>query len=65
MSDYKQVAEGKDPVLWDLAQKSVSFKNFAAPYVIVNAFLWAVCYFISNHLIAEINVVCPGLFGLQ
>ncbi|MBC7889172.1 MAG: 2TM domain-containing protein [Ferruginibacter sp.] len=44
MSNYKPVPEGKDPILWEIAQKRASFKNHAIVYVIVNAFLWAVWY---------------------
>jgi len=50
MSHYRQpVPEGKDPELWEIAQKRASFKNHAIAYVIVNAFLWAVWFFTGNH----------------
>lgn len=49
MSDYKPVPEGKDPLLWEFAQKRASFKTHAISYIIVNAFLWSVWYFTGNH----------------
>lgn len=50
MSHYRQPApEGKDPELWEIAQKRASFKNHAVAYIIVNAFLWAVWFFTGNH----------------
>jgi hypothetical protein len=42
---YQPVPEGKDPVLWEIAQKRASFKRHLVSYVIVNAFLWAMWYF--------------------
>ena len=41
MSHYQPAPEGKDPVLWEIAQKRASFKTHAVTYIIVNAFLWA------------------------
>jgi 2TM domain len=57
MSNYQQQApEGKDPVLWEIAQKRASFKNHAITYVIVNAFLWGIWFFTGNqHRGIEIN----------
>ncbi len=50
MSHYHQPApEGKDPGLWEIAQKRASFKNHAIAYLIVNIFLWAVWYFTGSH----------------
>lgn len=48
MSDCKQVPEGKDPVLWNIAQKRASFKRHAATYTIVNLFLWGIWYFTGS-----------------
>ena len=45
MSRYQQAPEGKDPGLWEIAQRRASFKRHAVSYVIVNAFLWALWYF--------------------
>lgn len=47
MSHYRPAPEGKDPELWDIAQRRASFKHHAITYVIVNAFLWALWYFSS------------------
>ena len=49
MSDYQPAPEGKDPILWEIAQKRASFKKHLASYVIVNGFLWALWFFTSNH----------------
>ena len=48
MSDYRPAPEGKDPELWEIAQKRASFKSHAIAYIIVNAFLWCVWYFSSS-----------------
>ena len=46
MSNYQQlVPEGKDPVLWEIAQRRASFKSHALSYVIVNSFLWGLWFF--------------------
>lgn len=51
MSIYRSpVPEGKDPVLWDIAQKRAGFKQHSLTYLIVNAFLWILWFFTSqNH----------------
>ena len=48
MSDYRLAPEGKDPELWEIAQKKASFKSHAVTYIIVNAFLWGIWYFSSS-----------------
>jgi len=48
MSNIQQVPEGKDPELWEIAQKRAGFKSHALTYVIINGFLWAVWYFTSH-----------------
>lgn len=46
MSNYQQQApEGKDPVLWEIAQRRASFKSHALAYLIVNLFLWGMWFF--------------------
>ncbi len=42
---YLNVPEGKDPELWDIAQKRAGFKKHLTTYVVINAFLWAIWYF--------------------
>lgn len=45
MSNYYQPApQGKDPILWEMAQGRASFKSHLLTYLIVNAFLWALWY---------------------
>ncbi|MBK7376019.1 MAG: 2TM domain-containing protein [Ferruginibacter sp.] len=44
MSNQQPAPEGKDPVLWEIAQKRASFKGHAVSYVIVNAFLWGIWF---------------------
>ncbi|MFN8242666.1 MAG: 2TM domain-containing protein [Ferruginibacter sp.] len=44
MSKYEPAPEGKDPVLWELAQKRASFKKHFISYVLVNGFLWALWF---------------------
>ena len=48
MSDYQPAPEGKDPELWEIAQKRAGFKSHALTYLIINAFLWAIWYFTSR-----------------
>jgi hypothetical protein len=45
MSHYQPAPEGKDPELWEIAQKRASFKGHLVSYVIVNTFFWAIWYF--------------------
>lgn len=50
MSDYRQPPpQGKDPVLWEIAQRRASFKTHALTYVIVNSFLWGLWFFSSRN----------------
>lgn len=49
MSQYNQpVPEGKDPVLWEIAQRRAGFKKHLVTYLIINAFLWALWYFTGS-----------------
>jgi 2TM domain len=57
MSDYRPAPEGKDPILWEIAQKRASFKTHAVTYIIVNAFLWAIWFMSGNrHEISFSNI---------
>jgi hypothetical protein len=42
---YQPVPEGKDPHLWQLAHRRVSFKTHLATYIVINLFLWMLWYF--------------------
>jgi len=49
MSYYRQPApEGRDPQLWEIAQRRASFKTHLITYLIINAFLWGLWYFNSS-----------------
>lgn len=48
MSHYQPTPEGKDPILWGIAQKRAGFKRHALTYIIVNAFLWAIWFLSAN-----------------
>lgn len=48
MSNYQPAPEGKDPVLWEIAQRRASFKSHLITYLVVNAFLWGLWYFGSD-----------------
>ncbi|MBK7884883.1 MAG: 2TM domain-containing protein [Chitinophagaceae bacterium] len=48
MTNSTAAPEGKDPVLWELAQKRAGFKKHAVTYVIINLFLWCVWYFTTD-----------------
>jgi hypothetical protein len=49
MSCHQPVPEGKDPALWEIAQKRTSFKRHLVTYLIINAFLWGMWYFTGHH----------------
>jgi 2TM domain len=44
-NQLKNVPEGYDPALWEIAQKRASFKGHLLSYVVVNAFLWGIWIF--------------------
>ena len=50
MSHQQPAPVGKDPELWELAQKRAGFKSHFIAYVIVNAFLWAMWYFSGQRI---------------
>ena len=37
--------QGRDPLLWQLAQRRASFKGHLAMYLIINIFLWLLWFF--------------------
>ena len=41
-SDYQTNENKRDPELWAVAQRRVSFKYHAVSYVVMNAFFWIV-----------------------
>jgi hypothetical protein len=46
MSNYNMpTPEGKDPGLWEIAQKRAKFKRHLMVYIIMNAFFWALWFF--------------------
>jgi 2TM domain len=49
MSHHQSTPEGKDPVLWEIAQKRASFKSHLLSYIIVNGFFWVLWYFTEDH----------------
>ena len=40
--NYQPAPEGKDPQLWQLAQRRASFKSHLTTYLLVNSFLWLI-----------------------
>jgi len=63
MSDYQPAPEGKDPVLWEIAQKRASFKKHLISYVIVNSFLWGIWFLsFSRHADFDITNIRWGHF---
>lgn len=50
MSHYGPPPPGKDPQLWEIAQRRASFKSHLLVYVIVIAGLWAIWFFTGQHL---------------
>jgi hypothetical protein len=45
----KASADERDPKVWEMAQRRVSFKNHLAVYIIVNIFLWGIWYFYTDN----------------
>ncbi|HVG42720.1 MAG TPA: 2TM domain-containing protein [Chitinophagaceae bacterium] len=45
MSQYQQTPEGKDPYLWNIAQRRASFRSHLAIYIVMSLFFWAVWFF--------------------
>jgi len=48
MSNHQGVPEGKDPVLWDIAQRRAGFKTHLTTYIIVIGFLWGIWLVTGN-----------------
>ena len=42
---YQPTPEGKDPHLWQLAQKRATFKKHLATYLVFSIFFWVIWYF--------------------
>ena len=40
-----KVSNGKDPELWEIAQKRVSFRSHLTVYIIMNVFFWLLWLF--------------------
>ncbi len=47
--NYQPAPEGKDPVLWEIAQKRASFRGHLVSYLIVIPFLWAIWFWSGNN----------------
>lgn len=45
MSYRQPTPEGRDPHLWEIAQRRASFKKHLATYIVMNLFFWALWYF--------------------
>ena len=56
MSHYQPAPEGKDPVLWEIAQKRAALKTHAVTYVIMNSFFWAVWFLSSSRHQMDFNM---------
>lgn len=50
MSQYSNTPEGKDPVLWEIAQRRASFKRHLLIYLVMSAFFWIIWYFNGRHM---------------
>jgi len=49
MSHHLPPPEGKDPELWQIAQKRAGFKSHLLSYIIVNGFFWLIWFFTKGH----------------
>lgn len=41
-TDFQNKDNSRDPQIWEIAQRRVSFKYHLVTYIIINAFLWIV-----------------------
>ena len=48
MSYNQNAPEGKDPHLWEIAQRRASFKRHLATYIAINLFFWGIWWFNRN-----------------
>lgn len=46
-SGYSQ-STGRDPQLWEIARRRVSFKYHLGTYIVIIGFLWAIWFFNGN-----------------
>ena len=54
MNYYRQPPPpDKDPQLWYIAQKRVSFKYHLGTYLVINSFFWILWYFSGQQLTEE------------
>lgn len=65
METIKTNNAGRDPELWELAQKRAGFKKHLATYLIVNIFLWGIWYFTRDNHSEDGRLPWPvwGTFG--
>ena len=42
---YQQIPPGKDPEMWQLAQRRASFKSHFIIYLVMSVFFWLIWYF--------------------
>jgi hypothetical protein len=54
MSQNANIPEGKDPLLWEIAQKRAGFKSHLTTYIIVNSFLWFTWFVTSSRYTGDI-----------
>ena len=47
-TDFQTNEKNRDPQIWEIAQRRVSFKYHLVTYIIINAFLWIV-WAMSGH----------------
>jgi len=52
---HQPAPEGKDPALWEIAQKRAAFKKHLTNYIIINAFLWGL-WFVTNNQHKGFNI---------
>jgi uncharacterized RDD family membrane protein YckC len=47
---YHQIPQGKDPQLWQLAQRRASFKSHFVTYLIMSVVFWIIWYFSGGRI---------------
>ncbi|MFZ4057950.1 MAG: 2TM domain-containing protein [Ferruginibacter sp.] len=57
MSNYNDVPDGKDPVIWNQAKRRAGFKVHALVYLLVNLFLWASWYFSGTDFVQSEGII--------
>jgi cytochrome c oxidase assembly factor CtaG len=49
MSQFSNTPNGRNPELWDIAQRRASFKRNVLAYLVMSVFFWIIWYLSGQH----------------